>query len=113
MTKRLLFGLLGLACCRAEPAPAFTLSCHSASTASSRQLHCVRTDTRNGEVLRVDLEKLPATNGPTAALEGPAGRYQTAGAAASDDRADFYCARLNTENGELMVINLSKVPTVP
>ncbi len=97
-----------------QGAAVFTLSCHSASTASSRALHCIRTDTRNGELHRVDLTKLPVSNGPTAAPAGPAGRYQTACAtAASADQADFYCVRLNTETGELLAINLGKLGTVP
>jgi len=77
-------------------------------------MHCIRTDTRNGEVLRVDLTKLPSTNGPTATSPGPAGRYQTAcEAAASAEQADFYCVRLDTGSGEMMVINLSKVALTP
>ncbi|MBL8956317.1 MAG: hypothetical protein JNK82_36425 [Myxococcaceae bacterium] len=93
---------------------AFTLSCHSASTATTRGMHCIRTDTRTGEVHRVDLSKLTTSNGPTAAAAGPAGRYQTACAtAASADQADFYCIRLNTETGELLAINLQKLGSVP
>jgi hypothetical protein len=114
VTKHLLVGLIGIAGCPASPAPAFSLTCHSASTASSRQVHCIRTDTRSGEVKRLDLEKLAASNGPSAAGEGPAGRYQTACAAAeSDDRADFYCVQLDTDTGELTMLNLGRVSTFP
>jgi hypothetical protein len=92
----------------------FTLSCHSASTATSRQVHCIRTDTRTGDLQRVNLDKLPVSAGPTGAAAAPPGRYQTACAtAASAEQADFYCVRLNTESGEMMMINLTKVGTVP
>lgn len=92
----------------------FTLSCHTASTATTRQVHCIRTDTRNGDVLRVDLSKLPTSNGPTASAAGPAGRYQTACAtAASSDQADFYCVRLNSETGEMLLLNMSKLGQTP
>lgn len=94
--------------------PAFELSCHSASTATSRQVHCVRTDTRSGDVLRVDLARLPQSNGPTASGQGPAGRFHTACAtAASSEQADFYCVRLNTDTGELLLLNLGKLGQLP
>lgn len=99
---------------RAAEGPAFALSCHSASTATSRQVHCVRTDTRTGDVLRVDLAKLPQSNGPTASGLGPAGRFHTACAtAASSEQADFYCVRLNTDTGELLLLNLGKLGQLP
>jgi hypothetical protein len=92
----------------------FTLSCHSASTASSRAVHCIRTDTRNGDIQRVTLDKLPVSNGVTAGAPGPVGRYSTSCvAASSDNQADFYCVRLNTDSGEMMMVNLTKVPTMP
>lgn len=99
----------------APPAPVFALSCHSASTATSRQVHCIRTDTRSGDVQRVNLEKLPVSNGPTAlAAPGPAGRFHTECVAASSEaQSDFYCVRLNTESGELLLVNLTKVPQTP
>jgi hypothetical protein len=96
------------------PPPNFTLQCRSASTATSRNVHCIRTDTRSGAVERVALDKIPVSQGPTAVSAAPAGRYQTSCIAAqSDTQADFYCVRINTDSGEMLMINLQKVPTIP
>ena len=98
----------------ASRAANFELVCDSANTATSAQLQCVRDDTRTGDVLRVDYLQLPSTNGPTAAAAGDAGTYTTACRATSmTSRADFYCIRMNTATGELMLINLQKVGTLP
>jgi hypothetical protein len=98
----------------ASGAPNFTLQCYSASTATTRQVHCIRTDTRTGDAVRANIEKLPVTTGSTAVAASPAGRYAVSCAtAASAEQADFYCARLNTETGELMMLNMQKVPQVP
>lgn len=98
----------------AAPAPAYTLACHASNTATSAQVHCVRTDTRTGDVVRVDHARLPISNGPTASAPAPAGRYQLAcTATATDQRSDFYCVRLDTQTGDLMLINLLKVGQIP
>lgn len=95
-------------------APNFTLGCYSASTATTRQVHCIRTDTRTGDVVRANIDKLPVSAGSTGVAASPAGRFQVSCAtAASAEQADFYCARLNTESGELMMLNMQKVPQVP
>lgn len=92
----------------------FTLSCHSASTATARQVHCIRTDTRTGEVQRVNIDKLPVSTGSSGGAAAAAGRYQTSCVtAATADQADFICARINTESGEMMMVNLQKVTQVP
>jgi hypothetical protein len=88
-----------LAAAPLAPAGNFALSCHSASTATSRQVHCIRTDTRTGDLQRVNLDKLPVSTGPTGVAASPPGRYQTACVtAASAEQADFYCVRINTES---------------
>lgn len=124
-TSGLLLVVAGLCGCPQQPAVVgapgagapsanFTLSCHSASTATSRQVHCIRTDTRTGDVQRVNMDKLPVLAGSTGAAPGPAGRFQTSCVtAASAEQADFLCARLNTESGEMMMVNLQKVAQVP
>lgn len=112
-------GLLGCGKQASAPAaggaaPLYTLACRSSNTATRAEVYCVRTDTRNGDILRVDYTKLPVTNGPTASAAGPAGRYQTeCTATETDQRSDFYCVRLNTESGEMMLINLTKVGQIP
>jgi hypothetical protein len=96
------------------PQPNFELDCGATDTASASQLHCVRTDTRSGEVLVVDYMRLPVSNGPTGTGTTAAGRFTTAcQATATNDRADFYCIRMNTESGELLLVNLTKVGTLP
>lgn len=93
---------------------AFQLSCEGSATNTSGQIYCVRTDTRSGDVLKVDMSKLPISNGPTGAAAGPAGRYDTKCVAINmAERSDFACIRLNTESGELMLVNLQKVDSLP
>jgi hypothetical protein len=93
-----------------HPAAAnYELDCGAANTANAAELHCVRTDTRTGEVVVVDYLKLPISTGPTAAGAAPAGRFTTS----TEKRADFYCVRMNTETGELLLLNLQKVDAFP
>jgi len=92
----------------------YELACAAASTSTAAQMQCVRTDTRTGDVLVVDYMKLPLSNGPTATGGATAGRFTTACAAPSTStRADFLCVRMNTETGEMLLINLTKVGTLP
>ena len=97
-----------------SPPPNYELDCAPANTANAAQLQCVRTDTRTGDIVVVDYMRLPASNGPTAAGMAPAGRFATVcDAASTATRADFYCIRMNTETGELLLINLQKVQVMP
>jgi hypothetical protein len=115
--------LLALAACSqrgeggavgAAPATNYELACAPANTATSAQLQCVRTDTRTGDILVVEYMRLPASSGPTASGTAPAGRFTTVcDATSTDTRADFYCVRMNTETGELLLVNLSKVGVLP
>jgi hypothetical protein len=74
----------------------------------------MRTDTRTGDIMRVEIFKLPVSHGPTGIPAGSAGRFEIECAAASTDtKSDFYCVRLNTETGEMMLVNLQKIPPFP
>jgi hypothetical protein len=93
---------------------AFQLVCAGSATNTSGAAYCVRTDTRSGDVLKIDIPRLPISNGPTGAAAGPVGRFDTQCVAVNmAERSDFYCIRLNTESGELMLINLQKVGDLP
>ena len=109
--------LFAFAACSDPPpprSPAFELDCDAADTATASQLHCVRTDTRTGEVLVIDHLRLPISNGPTTADARDTGAFTTACAATSTDRrADFYCIRMSTRTGELLLVNLQKVGALP
>ena len=95
-------------------APTYELDCAASNTQTASQLNCTRTDTRTGEVVVVDYMRLPVSNGPTTTGANTTGRFTTTCASTStDNRADFYCIRMNTETGELLLVNLTKVPTVP
>jgi hypothetical protein len=94
--------------------PNFELDCAASNTSNAAQMMCVRTDTRTGDIQNVNYMGLPVTNGPTAVEAGPPGRFTTACAApATAQRADFYCLRLNTQTGEMVLVNLLLVPQVP
>jgi hypothetical protein len=96
-------------------APHFELACDSSDTATQAQLFCIRTDTRTGDVLRVNHLALPASDGPTAVQgSGTAGRFTTVcDATSTDTRSDFYCIRLDTDSGDMTLINLQKVGQLP
>jgi len=127
MRKTLLCALVAAAGCRGtgssapaaasgqtSAAPNFELDCGAPTTSNASQMRCVRTDTRTGDVLVVDQMKLPVSNGPTASAADAPGTYTTACVATSmPNRADFYCLRLNTKTGDLLMINLPKVGTLP
>ncbi len=95
-------------------APAFQLVCGSSDTKASTSLFCVRMDTRNGDVKRVAWDHIPVSQGPTKAADGPAGRYQlVCDATASETVSDFYCLRLDTESGEMLLVQLPKLGVIP
>lgn len=96
------------------PTANYELDCAPANTATAAQLNCVRTDTRTGEILVIDYMKLPISNGPTATDAGTAGRFTTScDSTSTEKRADFYCIRMNTVTGELLLINLQKLSVLP
>ena len=96
------------------PPANFELDCAASNTATAAQVNCVRTDTRSGDVVVLDYMRLPVSAGSTATGAAVAGRFTTACAATStDQKADFYCIRLNTETGEALLVNLQKVNVLP
>ena len=96
------------------PPPNYEFDCASTNTPTAAQLNCVRSDTRTGEILVVDYMRLPVSNGSTTTGAALAGRFTTSCAStATERRADFYCIRMNTETGELLLVNLQKVNVFP
>jgi hypothetical protein len=96
------------------PSVNYELDCAAANTATAAQLRCVRTDTRTGDVVVVNYLKLPVSNGPTAGGGAPAGRFTTSCSATSTEKqSEFYCIRMNTETGDLLLINLQKATAFP
>lgn len=121
MDRRHLFSLAVLAssCTSGGAVPRdlaarFHLQCRPSNTASVGEIHCIRTDTASGDVLKVEIFKLPVSQGPTGTSAGSNGRFQTECAAASTDtKSDFYCVRLDSETGDMMLINMQKIPPFP
>jgi hypothetical protein len=98
----------------AAVAPNYELRCAPANTSNAAMLQCARTDTRTGDVVVVDYMRLPTSNGSTAVGTAPAGQFTTVcDAASTATRADFYCVRLNTVTGEMLLVNLTKVSVLP
>lgn len=98
----------------ATPPANYELDCAATNTQTAAQLNCTRTDTRTGEVVVVEYMRLPVSNGPTTTGATTPGRFTSACAATSTEkRADFYCIRMNTETGELLLVNLQKVSVLP
>lgn len=92
----------------------FELACDSSDTHESSTLYCMRMDTRTGDILRVDLSKLPRSSGPTKAPEGPSGLYQlVCDSTDTETRSDFRCLRVNRQTGEILLVDLPKVGVFP
>lgn len=112
--------LVVLAACTTSPGgahsrPNFELACKASNTATAAELFCIRTDTRNGSVVRVLQNSLPLSNGPTAVgVAEPAGSYTTAcDATSTTTHSDLYCIRMNTRTGDMMLVNLQKIESIP
>lgn len=110
-------GLTLSACTSAPPEPTphpYELVCESTNTATQTAIFCLRHDTRTGDVVRLDLDKLPTSNGPTAGPEEASDTYRLiCQSAATDTRADLYCVRLHRRTGDVLVVNLPKTKLIP
>ena len=96
------------------PSPRYTLACDSADTAQQSTLFCVRTETRNGDAMVVDLDRLPITSGASRAAEETDGTYQTVcDSTVTPQKSDFRCVRLHTRTGDMVVLRLSELPHWP
>jgi hypothetical protein len=125
----LLLFALGVGACKSAPeksaapavaaptvarSPNFELDCAPSNTSNAAVLFCVRTDTRSGEVLNVNIFALPVSTGSTKVGDGPAGRFTTiCDATSTDTHSDFYCVRMNTDSGEMVMVNLQKIGSTP
>lgn len=99
---------------RGHVAGNFALACDSADTAQKSTMFCVRTDTRNGDAMVVDLDRLPITSGASRVADAPAGTYQTVcDSTVTPQKSDFGCVRVHTGTGELVVLRLSELPHWP
>jgi len=121
MSRAVLLALVVAGCTTAStasappPQPNFELDCRASNTATAAELFCVRTDTRNGSIVRVLHGSLPVSNGPTAvSVAEPPGTYTTVcDATSTTTRSDLYCIRLNTRTGDMMLVNLQKIESIP
>jgi len=96
------------------PGPRFQLACDSADTSQASTLFCVRLDTRNGDAVVLDLEKLPVTTGPSRAIEDVDGAYVMAcDSTVTPQHSDFRCLRMHTRTGDVVVLRLSELPHFP
>ena len=96
------------------PSPTYTLACESLDAPAQSTLQCVRTDTRNGDVRLIDLDRVPFTSGPSRAMDEAAGTYQTVcDATTTSQGSDLWCVRLHVFNGEVVILKLSELPRWP
>jgi urease accessory protein UreE len=94
--------------------PRYQLACDGANTPQQATLFCIRLDTRNGEALVIDLDKLPVTTGSSRALDEADATYRIECAStATAQRSDFRCLRLHTRTGEVVMLRLSELPHWP
>ena len=91
-----------------------TIACEPSNTDTAAQFFCVRTDSRSGEVKRVNYLQLPVVAGSATTAAAEPGTFQTECAATSTpQRSDFDCRRLHVVTGELVLVNLQKSSTIP
>lgn len=118
-TALALASIVALSCGRAEPTaqrqePNYQLVCDATSTPRDTDLHCVRHDTRTGEVKRVAIPSLKVAKVDGPGPEDKAGTYQLAcRSTSSNTRSDFFCFRLHTMTGELALVPLQSTGVVP
>jgi hypothetical protein len=94
--------------------PAFALTCDSADTSTQSTLFCVRTDTRNGDAVVLDLAHVPLTTGDSKVADGPSGTFQTVcDSTNTAQKADFRCLRLDTRTGDVVMLRLAELPRWP
>jgi hypothetical protein len=110
--------ILGAACTErggaAAPVPRYQLVCDSADTSEKSSLFCVRADSRNGDTMVIDLDKLPMTSGASRAAEERDGTYQTVcDSTVTPQQSDFRCLRLHTRSGDVVVLRLTELPHWP
>lgn len=117
-----MLAVAGVSACRAKEAgegptassPRYELRCDSADTAQASTLFCVRLDTRNGDAVVLDLDKLPVTSGSSRAQDEQDGTYQLAcDSTVTPQKSDFRCLRLHTRTGDAVMLRLSELPPWP
>ena len=91
----------------------YQLACDSADTAQASTLFCVRLDTRNGDAMIVDIDKLPVTSGSSRATDENDGTYVIeCDSTVTPQSSDFRCLRMHTRTGDLAMLRLSELPHV-
>jgi hypothetical protein len=94
--------------------PRFAIACDSADTSDKSTLFCVRTDSKNGDVSVVDLDRLPITSGAARAADERDGTYQTVcDSTVTPQKSDFRCVRIHTGTGDVVMLRLSELPRWP
>ena len=92
----------------------YQLVCDSSDTKDRSSLFCIRMDTRNGDIKVVAVDKIAVSQGPTASEARDPGTYQIeCHATRNEQSSDLYCLRLNRASGEMLLVALPKVGTVP
>ncbi len=96
------------------PPANFQLVCESVDTHTQSIEFCLRIDTRNGNIVRVDATKIPRSNGPTKTADRAAGTYQlVCDATNTATKSDLSCLRINRVTGDLLLVTLPKIPQFP
>jgi hypothetical protein len=93
----------------------YEIVCDSADTDETSTMFCVRIDTRTGDLRRVALDKIPRLEGAAAAQpDKGAGAFQLAcDSTNTATKADFRCVRLDRNTGDVVLVNLPSIPTMP
>lgn len=94
--------------------PRYQLACDSSDTTQTSTLFCVRLDTSNGDVKRVDLSKVRTTAGSTMGPDQGTGAFQlVCDATDTAAQSEFHCIRLDRASGDVVVVALPKIEAFP
>ena len=115
----LLLALASFAACSANGSGnnwRYAMTCNGLSTEARGAVACLRLDSASGDVHFIDIDKLSTLGASTAAKQSPAGsgKYSlSCGVSNTPKEATMRCVRLNRASGEMVLLDLSRLPRLP
>jgi len=94
----------------------FDMSCNGLSTNARGAVACIRLDSVSGDVHFIDIDKLSTLGASTASKQatGNNGQFGLAcGVSNTPREATMRCVRLNRTSGEMVLLDLSRLPRLP
>ena len=114
-----IFALTAFAACSPNGSSAewrFSMTCNGLSTDARGAVACIRLDSLSGDVHFIDIDKLSTLGASTAAKQnaGQTGQFAlSCGVSNTPREATMRCVRLNRASGEMVLLDLSRLPRLP